>query len=130
MTDPAQFNLLLGWIAMIGGAGSGAAIGLFFHDEAWMGGYGSLRRRMLRLGHIAFFGLGIINVLFALTLAANPVAPSLGRWASIGFALAVVAMPACCFLTAWRTGFKALFPIPVAGVLVGLIGLIAGLVSP
>jgi len=35
-------------------------------------------------------------------------------------------MPACCFMTAWRTGFRYLFPIPVASVLVGLGGLIGG----
>lgn len=125
-----HLNLLIGWIGMIGGALAGAALGLFFHEEAWLGGYGSFRRRMLRLGHIAFFGLGIVNVLFALTLQANPVSETLARWASWGFAAALVTMPACCFLTAWRAGFKSLFPIPVAGALLGLVGLIAGLVSP
>lgn len=130
MTEPSQLNLILGWISMVGGALAGAIIGLYFHDETWMGGYASLRRRMLRLGHIAFFGLGIINVLFALTVAAQSSGGTPIRLASIGFAIAVVAMPACCFLTAWRPGFRHLFPIPVAAVLAGLFGLIAGLVSP
>jgi hypothetical protein len=126
MIESPQFNLLLGWISMIAGALSGAAMGLFFHHETWLGGYASLRRRMVRLGHIAFFGLGIVNVLFALSLAATPVPLSFGRVASVGFAVAVVTMPACCFLTAWRPAFRVLFPIPVAGVLVGVGGLIAG----
>ncbi|MBK5259257.1 MAG: hypothetical protein JJE51_06670 [Thermoanaerobaculia bacterium] len=126
MTDLVQFNLLAGWTSMIAGAVSGAAIGLFFHNETWLGGYASLRRRMLRLGHISFFGLGIINVLFALTLTVMPVLPSLGRWASIGFAAALVMMPLCCFLTAWRPAFRVLFPIPVAGVLLGIVGLLGG----
>ena len=126
MIDPARFNLLVGWTSMVAGAISGAAIGLFFHNVNWMGGYASLRRRMIRLGHIAFFGLGILNVLFALSVAAVPVPLSYGRFASMGFAVSAVAMPACCFLTAWRTGFRRLFPIPVAAVLCGLGGLLGG----
>jgi hypothetical protein len=124
--EPTRFNLLVGWTSMVAGATSGAAIGLFFHNESWMGGYGSFRRRMVRLGHIAFFGLGIVNVLFALSLAAIPLPPSYGRFASSGFAVAVVTMPACCFLTAWREGFRHLFPIPVLAVLCGLGGLLGG----
>jgi hypothetical protein len=124
--EPTRFNLLVGWTSMVAGATSGAAIGLFFHNESWMGGYGSFRRRMVRLGHIAFFGLGIVNVLFALSLAVIPVPSSYGRFASSGFAVAVVTMPACCFLTAWREGFRHLFPIPVLAVLCGLGGLLGG----
>ena len=99
-------------------------LGLFFNRENWMGGYGSLRRRMIRLGHISFFGLGILNVLFALTLVAVP--SSYSRIASAGFATAIVTMPACCFLTAWRPALRRLFPIPVVAVLVGIGGLLAG----
>ncbi len=117
---------MAGWIAMVAGATSGAAIGVFFHREEWMGGYASLRRRMIRLGHIAFFGLGIINVLFALSLIAFPISNVYARFASAGFAVSLVTMPACCFMTAWRTGFRYLFPIPVLAVLVGLGGLIGG----
>jgi hypothetical protein len=126
MVEPARFNLMIGWIAMVAGATSGATIGLFFQRDEWMGGYASLRRRMIRLGHIAFFGLGIINVLFALSLFAIPIPDAYARIASPGFAVSVVTMPACCFMTAWRTGFRYLFPIPVAAVLVGLGGLIGG----
>jgi hypothetical protein len=126
MMEPARFNLLVGWISMVAGATSGATIGLFFHKENWMGGYASLRRRMVRLGHIAFFGIGILNVLFALSLLAVPIPPPWSRLASIGFVVAVVTMPACCFLTAWKPAFRHLFPIPVLAVLLGLGGLIRG----
>ena len=91
-----------------------------------MGGYGSFRRRLVRLGHIAFFGLGILNVLFALSLAAAPVSAVYASVASHGFAVGAATMPACCFLTAWRPGFRYLFPIPVLGVLCGMCGLLAG----
>lgn len=125
--EPARLHLLVGWTGMVAGAVSGAAIGLYFHDDRWMGGYGSFRRRMVRLGHIAFFGLGIINVLFALSLSAAPLPPAYLRLASTGFIVAVIAMPACCFLTAWREGFRHLFPVPVLAVLCGLAGLLGGM---
>ena len=121
--DPIRFNLLVGWTGMVAGAVSGAGVGLFFHRDDWLGGYASFQRRLVRLGHIAFFGLGIINVLFALSLTVLQVPAPFARFASAGFAVAVVAMPACCFLTAWRTGLRHLFPIPVAAVLCGMGGL-------
>jgi hypothetical protein len=124
-----RLNLVVGWASMAAGALSGAGIGLFFHQEAWMGGYASLRRRMIRLGHIAFFGLGFVNVLFALSVAIVPIPAGHARVASAGFLVAVATMSACCFLTAWRRGFRHLFPIPVAGVLVGLAALLAGWLS-
>lgn len=128
--EPIQFNLILGWSAMVAGALTGAAMGLFFHDERWMGGYTSFRRRMIRLGHIAFFGLGILNVLFALSVMALAVPAPYDRVASAGFAVGALTMPACCFLTAWRGVFRHLFPIPVLAVLLGLSGLIGGWLIP
>ena len=106
------------------GAISGAIVGLFFHRPDWLGGYGALPRRMVRLGHIAFFGLGIINVLFALSAAALALPPSRMRFAGVAFAGAAAAMPACCFLTAWQTRSRLLFPIPVAAILAGLAGVL------
>ena len=126
MFEPVTVSLAVGWTSMIAGAVSGALVGLRFHEEHWMGGYASFRRRMVRLGHIAFFGLGIINVLFALTLASRPVPHAFALVGSIGFIVAVATMSACCFLTAWRPSMRALFPIPVAGVLVGVVALLAG----
>jgi hypothetical protein len=126
MIEPVRFNLLVGWTVMVAGALSGAAIGIFFHNEQWMGGYTSFRRRMVRLGHISSFGLGIINVLFALSIATISVPFSYGRFGSAGFTIAALAMPTCCFLTAWRPGFRYLFPIPVLAVLCGLGGLLGG----
>jgi hypothetical protein len=55
-------NLLVGWVGMLGGVISGTLIGLFFKREDWMGGYGWFRRRLTRLGHISFFGLGFLNI--------------------------------------------------------------------
>jgi hypothetical protein len=122
----ASINLLAGWIGMLGGVLSGAAIGLFFHRDEWMGGYASLRRRMTRLGHISFFGLGFINLMFAFTVRTLEFSSSEVRLASQCFIVGLVTMPISCFLTAWRKPFRHLFPIPVLSVLIGIGALLAG----
>ena len=124
--QPAMFNLFVGWIGMLGGVVSGALIGLFFHNDTWMGGYGSYRRRLTRLGHISFFGLGFLNLLFALSAdKLNLAAPYLPI-ASTALVVGAMAMPVCCFLSAWRKPFRHLFPIPVTAVLVGIVSLLMG----
>jgi len=119
-------NLIAGWLGMLGGAVTGAAIGLFFHQADWMGGYGAFRRRMLRLAHIAFFGIGFLNILFALSVGVvSPGEPFLG-FASAAFVIALATMPACCLLAAWRIELRHLFPLPVTAVVAGVVSLLAG----
>lgn len=116
-------NLFAGWSGFLAGALTGAALGLFFYREDWLGGYQSFSRRILRLGHIACFGLGLINILFALTAATLP--PS--RWlhlGSIALVIGLIAMPSVCFLSAWRHGFRRLFFIPVTATSVGILALL------
>ncbi len=124
--DIAQLHIAIGWGAMLLGASAGAVIGLFFYREDWAGGYGSFRRRMLRLGHIAFFGLGMLNLMFGLTVRDMALADTGLALASTGFMVAVVTMPLCCFLSAWRNSFRHLFPIPVLAVLAGILPLVFG----
>jgi len=121
-------NEAFGWAWVLGGVLSGLALGLGFHRDEWLGGYGSFRRRMLRLGHISFLGLGFLNLLFAssaprLALGAGPVA-----FASVSLIVGGVAMPACCALMAWRRGFYLLFGIPVVSLLLGVAITALGLV--
>lgn len=123
-----QWNLWAGWTGMVFGLLFGAIIGLRFHDESFAGGYGSFRRRLLRLGHIAFFGLGIINVLYALTLESTGVIIRYPVVASACLAASIVLMPLMCFLTAWKTGFRHLFAVPVLCVAIPLILLLQGMV--
>lgn len=118
-------NLVGGWIGFFIGVVSGAFLGLLFHREDWLGGYASFPRRMLRLGHIACFGLGLINILFALSAREIGLA---GNVASIALMIGLGAMPVVCFLTAWRSAFKALFFIPVGAVSAGVVATILHLV--
>jgi hypothetical protein len=123
---PPTLNLIAGWLGMLAGVLSGAVLGLFFHREDWMGGYGSYRRRLARLGHIAFFGLGFLNLIFAATASQLPLAGQELTIASWALILGAVTMPLCCFLSAWRKPMRHLFPIPVLSVTTGLLAILIG----
>ncbi len=125
MEAAKEAALLAGWLGMLMGVVSGAIIGLFFHREDWMGGYGSFRRRLTRLGHIAFFGLGFVTLLFAFTLDAHPIADAPAKLAAALFIAGLCTMSTCCFLTAWRkVPFRHFFFIPVGSVGGGILTLL------
>src|SRR5208283_5087244 len=113
-------NLVSGWLGMLAGVLSGAIAGLFFYREDWMGGYASHRRRLTRLGHISFFGLGFLNLIFGATAGLLNLHGRSLQVASIALIVAAVTMPLCCFLTAWRVEFRHSFPIPVGAATVGI----------
>lgn len=119
-------NLIGGWIGMLAGALSGGIVGLFFHRDDWMGGYQSYRRRLTRLGHISFFGLGFLNLIFAATASQLALRSEYMVVASDGLLIGAVTMPLCCFLSAWRKPFRHLFPVPVGAVTVGILAILLG----
>jgi hypothetical protein len=84
---------------------------------------------MLRLGHIAFFGLGIVNILYGLTVKSVGSSVPLPELASASLVIGAAAMSACCYLTAWKTPFRQFFPIPVVSVAIGVVLLLIGWVS-
>ncbi len=112
-------NIQAAWIGFFLGCVSGAIPGLLFHRSDWLGGYNSWQRRMVRLAHIAFFGIGFLNVLFYLSVK------SLGleglQTTSILFLVGAVAMPLVCYLSAWKMIFRHLFFIPAMSVILGIV---------
>jgi hypothetical protein len=106
-------NWYAGWWLLLAAFATGAAVGLFFHDDAFLGGYASFRRRLLRLGHIALAALGMLNLLYAVSPWPAPSAWQAAA-ASWCFVLGGVAMPLVCFLSAWHKPLRHLFFVPVA----------------
>jgi hypothetical protein len=127
-------NLAAAWIGILLGMAGGAILGLSFHGEGWLGGYGSWRRRLLRLGHVSLFGLAFLNLAFAHTadrMGWNPgtdTAPYGTGVASALFVAGAVLMPLVCGLAAWRVSFRHLFLLPVGSLLAGTSLTIAALV--
>jgi len=115
-------NYIAGWWLILAAFVSGAGIGMGFHREDFLGGYGSFRRRLLRLGHIALAALGTFNVVYGMG------AHGRFSWLASPLLLAgAVAMPAVCFLSAWREGFRRLFFVPVVLLITGVLATILGL---
>ena len=107
-----ESNILAGWIGFLAGVIAGLVSGLFFHDETFLGGYTSWSRRLTRLGHVSFFGLGLINLSFALTARSLGITDGLesASWLLIA---GMVTMPTVCYVSAFWKPFRQLFFIPV-----------------
>ena len=118
-----SLNLFVAWIAILLGLLVGVGMGLFFENEAWLGGYASWRRRLLRLGHVALFGTGFLNLAFVLTVRHLGLDP-LPLLSSVLFVIGAVTMPTVCFLAAWRSPFGRLFFIPVLSLIGGTVNLL------
>lgn len=110
-----RLNLQAAWIAIFIGFVGGAVQGLFFHREDWFGGYASWRRRLMRLGHISFFGLAFINFAFVFTV--NYLRLPERAAPSILFVVALFTMPLICYLSAWKNSMRHAFFIPVGSLL-------------
>lgn len=112
-------NLILAWLWILLGFISGMALGMFFHGENWLGGYGSFKRRMYRLGHISFFGLGAVNLLFYLTVQNCSLAGQLVSVASWAFIVGAITMPVCCVVMAHFPKAHMIFAVPVVSLIAG-----------
>ena len=127
--EPPALNLISAWTGILLGMVSGAALGLGFHRETFLGGYGSWARRLCRLGHISFFGLALVNFLFHATVRLEHLTAAATRPAGLLLVAGAVTMPLVCFASAfWRPARHA-FAIPVLSLLGGVVLTLAGLLE-
>src|ERR1043166_6756636 len=112
-------HLILAWLWIVLGFVAGFVLGLFFDREEWLGGYGSFRRRLYRLGHISLFGLGMINLMFYFTARSLYSPTPFLSVASWGFVVGAVSMPVCCVVMAHCPRLRGIFLIPVLGLMTG-----------
>lgn len=113
-----MLSMTAAWIGFALGCVSGAIPGLFFHNQDWLGGYTSWPRRLIRLAHISFFGIGFLNLGLGLTCGelgiASPIASSL-------MLVGASTMPAVCYASAFRPVFRHLFFIPAGSILLSIV---------
>ena len=121
-------NEIFGWACILASVAMGLWMGIRFQQESWLGGYGTLPRRMVRLAHIALAALGILNIEFGRSVAQLALSAGIVRAVSIAFMLAAISMPACCLLIAARVRRFEIFAVPVGSLAVGLTLTIGGLV--
>jgi hypothetical protein len=119
----APLNWYGGWVMVLVGVAAGAVLGLRFDREDFLGGYGSFRRRIARLGHIAAIALGLINVIVSFQIRPDHrFAPA----ASACFLAAAVVMPLVCFLSVWSFPLRRLFPVPVTLLILAIVFTLLG----
>jgi hypothetical protein len=116
-----HWNLLLAWLWILLGFVTGMVLGIFFHGENWLGGYNSFMRRMYRLGHISFFGLGVVNLCFYLTMQSLSGANRFAGIASWLFIVGAVTMPLSCVIMARFPKAHAIFAVPVLSLIAGAV---------
>ena len=114
-----RVNLEIAWLWIVLGFVSGMLLGLFFQRDEWLGGYASLKRRLYRLAHISFFGLGAVNLCFFLTVVMAPLQGIGVIWAGWALILGALSMPICCILMAHIPRAHLTFGVPVISLIVG-----------
>ena len=114
-----MINLHAAWIGLLLGCIAGAIPGMFIHSNNWLGGYASWPRRMIRLAHIAFFGIGFLNLAFFLTATTLGLETGL-QTISVPLLVGAATMPAVCYLSAWKVAFRHVFFIPALCVTFGI----------
>jgi hypothetical protein len=112
-------NLVFAWLLVLAGFLTGMVMGMRFGDENWLGGYSSPRRRLYRLGHISFFGLAAINIMFYFTVRSIPNPGPFVSAASAALILGGLTMPICCWLMARDKRAQWSFGIPVLSLIAG-----------
>lgn len=114
-----MLNEAFGWSWIVLGFLAGGLLGTGFERDGFLGGYDSLRRRLLRLGHIAMIALGVLNILFVISLERwgfGGVWVDLASWSLMAGALL---MPSCCALTACVPRAKPFFALPIVTLVFG-----------
>lgn len=108
-----DLHLLFAWTWILLGLLVGLLLGLFFARDDWLGGYGSWPRRLVRLGHIAFVGTGLLNLGAHWTLGQFAVDPATATLVRGLFVAGAVLMPLLCFAAAFQKRLRHAFALPI-----------------
>jgi hypothetical protein len=107
---------------------SGMIMGLRAEGEKWLGGYASVTRRYLRLAHVAFIALSIINILYGKELASVSLSDGIKNTGSALMIFGAVGVPVACISASFLRKTKYFLPLPASALLIGTIILVIGLI--
>jgi hypothetical protein len=124
-SDPWRWNRAIAWSGFCAGVLSGMFMGLWAFDgplapPAWIGGYGETARRLIRLGHIAFFGIGLLNLALTKELPDLALAERAKAGAAAAMNFANLILPFLLIAAALVAPLKYLLPFPVVAALAAL----------
>lgn len=119
------FNLAVAWTSLAIGAITGMILGLWSFGgpvpvPAWIGEYDDLPRRFLRLGHIAFFGLGFINIMLSRHFSGANAVRS-GSQLALGLMnFGNIVLPPTLVASAFFEPFKYVMSLPASAITIAL----------
>jgi hypothetical protein len=121
-----QANRLVGWCSFVLGITVGLIMGMWSFNGPlpvpdFLGEYDDVSRRLARLGHIAFFGLGILNLLLARELPRLTLKPAMRRTASATMNFGNLFLPLTLLAAAGFHPLKYLMPLPATSVFIALV---------
>lgn len=124
--DAWRRNRQVAWTCAVLGVLTGLVMGLWSFDgpmpvPPWLGDYGATARRLARLGHIAFLGLGILNLLLVRELAETSLGMAERRVAATAMNIGNVFLPLVLFAAAAWQPLKYLLPVPACSVFIALV---------
>jgi len=126
--DIGEINVIFGWVWICLGFIVGMTLGLWAEGESWLGGYASATRRYLRLGHVAFIALPIINIIYGNELVLADLGDSMKYIGSYLMIFGAVGVPITCISAAFIRKTRYFLPLPASAILVGTIILVIGLI--
>jgi hypothetical protein len=125
-TPARDWNATIGWTCLAVGVGTGLVLGLWSFDgpfavPGWIGSYGDTSRRLVRLGHIAFIGLGILNILLGRELPQLALGAGGKRVASAAMNFGNVFLPITLFAAGAYRPLKLFMAPPAISVFLALV---------
>ena len=118
-------NRAVAWIGFCLGAASGMIMGLWAFDgpvppPPGFVDYADTSRRLLRLGHIAFFGIGYLNLLLAWELPSLELGRAAKQVAARCMNFANIFLPLTLMAAAAYPPLKYLLPVPATSAVAAL----------
>jgi uncharacterized membrane protein YiaA len=119
-------NRVVGWTSLAVGVAVGLVMGLWSFDgplqpPGWLGEYAGTSRRLARLGHIAFIGLGLIDILIERELVRSALGSTHRAVVSWSMAMGNVLLPVALFGAAIYRPVKYFMAVPATLVFVALV---------
>ena len=122
-----HINIAFGWAWMCLGFIMGMVMGTRVEQFGvntlkrgpdWLGGYESVPRRLLRLSHVAFIMLPLLNIVFGQHIDAALVSFEWKRLASGSMIFGAIGVPLLCLTAAFYRPAKLFLGVPATAVLV------------
>lgn len=127
--DVGKKNISFGWLWILVGISVGAIMGLWSFNGPFnspVGDYTALPRRLLRLSHIAFIALGVINILYGYEISKINLLLRYKQLGSRSAMYGAILMPLLLLAAVFVESFKYLTVIPVILLFIAILVMVVG----